>query len=203
MELYLHRIHINGVVLNYVEWHIYLLNPVYCINLSQKRVQCLLLKHNNESPTLILSTFCFTFLLTSSKPTFNAHILHNTLRYKLDFHESVHRDTITKVTNKMQIYRLIYYFKSALHVSGDVFAYHQEHLTVFTVSGSIHTGCCRLVSWMSWNSIQFSFGALIYVYSFSLFGVYKLDVHESVRRDTIIKVANKMQLYEYRLIYYF
>ena len=154
MELYLHRIHINGVVLNYVEWHIYLLNPVYCINLSQKRVQCLLLKHNNESPTLILSTFCFTFLLTSSKPTFNAHILHNTLRYKLDFHESVHRDTITKVTNKMQIYRLIYYFKSALHVSGDVFAYHQEHLTVFTVSGSIHTGCCRLVSWMSWNFVS-------------------------------------------------
>jgi len=69
--------------------------------------------------------------------------------------------------------------------------------------GSIHTSSFRLVSWMSWNSIQFSFGALIYVYSFSLFGVYKLDVHESVRRDTIIKVANKMQLYEYRLIYYF
>jgi hypothetical protein len=29
----------------------------------------------------------------------------------------------------------IYYSKSALHVSGDVFAHHQEHLTVFTVSG--------------------------------------------------------------------
>ena len=38
-----------------------------------------------------------------------------------------------KVANKMQIYRLIYYSKSALHVSGDVFAHHQEHLTVFTV----------------------------------------------------------------------
>jgi hypothetical protein len=25
-----------------------------------------------------------------------------------------------------------------LHVSGDVFAHHQEHLTVFAVSGSIH-----------------------------------------------------------------
>jgi hypothetical protein len=44
------------------------------------------------------------------------------------------------------LYRLIYYSKSALHVSGDVFAYHQEHLTVFTVSGSIHPSCCRLVS---------------------------------------------------------
>ena len=46
----------------------------------------------------------------------------------------------------MQLYRLIYYSKSALHVSGDVFAHHQEHLTVFTVSGSVHPSCCRLVS---------------------------------------------------------
>jgi len=36
----------------------------------------------------------------------------------------------------MQLYRLIYYSKLALHVSGDVFTHHQEHLTVFTVSGS-------------------------------------------------------------------
>jgi len=49
----------------------------------------------------------------------------------------------------MQLYRLIYYSKSALHVSEDVFTHHQEHLTVFTVSGSIHPSCCRLVSWMS------------------------------------------------------
>jgi len=33
---------------------------------------------------------------------------------------------------------LIYYSKSALHVSGNVFAHHQEHLTVFAVSGSVH-----------------------------------------------------------------
>jgi hypothetical protein len=43
------------------------------------------------------------------------------------------------------LYRLIYYSKSALHVSGDVFAYHQEHLTVFTVSGSAHPSCCQPV----------------------------------------------------------
>jgi hypothetical protein len=42
-----------------------------------------------------------------------------------------------KVTNEMQLYRLIYYSWSALHVSGDVFAHHQEHLTVFTASDSI------------------------------------------------------------------
>jgi len=44
------------------------------------------------------------------------------------------------------LYGLIYYSKSVLHVAGDVFARHQEHLTVFTVSGSVHPSCCRLVS---------------------------------------------------------
>jgi hypothetical protein len=42
--------------------------------------------------------------------------------------------TITKVTNMMPLYRLIYYSSSALHVLGDVFTHHQEHLTGFTVS---------------------------------------------------------------------
>jgi hypothetical protein len=53
-----------------------------------------------------------------------------------------------KVTNKMQICRLIYYSKSALHVLGDVFVHRQENLTVLvlTVSGSVHPSCCRLVS---------------------------------------------------------
>jgi hypothetical protein len=51
------------------------------------------------------------------------------------------------------LYRLIYYSKSAVHVSGDVFAHHLEHLVVFTVSGSVHPSCCRLVSWMSWNCV--------------------------------------------------
>jgi len=44
------------------------------------------------------------------------------------------------------LYRLIYYSKSVLYVWGDVFVHHQEHLTVFTVSGSVHPSCCRLVS---------------------------------------------------------
>jgi len=40
----------------------------------------------------------------------------------------------------MQLYMLIYYSKSSLHVSGDFFAHHQEHLTVFTVSGLQYHG---------------------------------------------------------------
>jgi hypothetical protein len=39
--------------------------------------------------------------------------------------------------------RLIYYSKSAAYVLGNVFAHHQEHLTVFTVSGSVYSSCCR------------------------------------------------------------
>jgi hypothetical protein len=38
----------------------------------------------------------------------------------------------------MQLCRLIYYSLSAVHVLGDVFVHHQEHLTVFTASGNIH-----------------------------------------------------------------
>jgi hypothetical protein len=75
------------------------------------------------------------------------------IHYHLDVHESVHRDTITKTTNKMQLCRLIYYSLSALHVSSNVFAHHQKHLTVFTASGNIHQCRCRLVSWMSWKSV--------------------------------------------------
>jgi hypothetical protein len=44
------------------------------------------------------------------------------------------------------LYRLIDYSKSGLHVSGDDFTHHQEHLTVFTVSGSVHPSCCRLAA---------------------------------------------------------
>ena len=47
---------------------------------------------------------------------------------------------------QVSLCRLIYYSKSALHVAGDVFAHHQEHLTAFTVSDSIHPSRCRLVS---------------------------------------------------------
>jgi hypothetical protein len=43
-------------------------------------------------------------------------------------------------------YRLIYYSRSALHVSSVVFAHYQEHLTVCKVSGSVHPSCFRLVS---------------------------------------------------------
>jgi len=36
------------------------------------------------------------------------------------------------------IFGLFIYSQWALHVSGDVFAHHQEHLTVFTASDIVH-----------------------------------------------------------------
>jgi len=62
--------------------------------------------------------------------------LYSSFKSKIHNHENNQQDAL---------YRLIYYSKSALHVSGDVFAHHQEHLTVFIVSGSVHPSCCRLV----------------------------------------------------------
>ena len=47
------------------------------------------------------------------------------------------------------LYRLIHYSKSALHVSGNVFAHHQEHLTVFTVSGSVQPGHQPAATWVN------------------------------------------------------
>jgi hypothetical protein len=47
----------------------------------------------------------------------------------LDIHGSVHHDTVfTKITNEMQLCIIIYCFLTALHVSSDIFAHHQEHL---------------------------------------------------------------------------
>ena len=53
---------------------------------------------------------------------------------------------------QVALYRLIYYSKFALHVSGDVLALHQEHLTVFTVPARAHPSCCRHQPAATWVS---------------------------------------------------
>ena len=60
-------------------------------------------------------------------------ILHQDKRIFFYLYENNQQDAL---------YRLIYYSKSALHVSGDVFAHHQEHLTVFTVPDTVNTVKC-------------------------------------------------------------
>jgi hypothetical protein len=59
---------------------------------------------------------------------------------------------VYQVGNNKKVTQINLLFPVTLHVSGDVFAHHQEHLTAFTVSGSIHPSSCWLVSWMSLNS---------------------------------------------------
>ena len=49
------------------------------------------------------------------------------------------------IDNQQDATILIYLLQSALHVSGDVFAHHQEHITVTTASGNVHRWCCWLV----------------------------------------------------------
>jgi hypothetical protein len=50
-----------------------------------------------------------------------------------------------KMTNKMQLCRLIYYSLAALLVSSGIFAHHQEHLNCIAASGITHACRCRLV----------------------------------------------------------
>jgi len=40
---------------------------------------------------------------------------------------------------------------TALHISSDIFAHRQEHLTCVTASGITHVCRCRLVSWECWK----------------------------------------------------
>jgi len=56
---------------------------------------------------------------------------------------------ITKMTDKMQLCRLIYCSLTALHASINIFAHHSSILTVFTASGIIHVCGCLPLSWMS------------------------------------------------------
>ena len=74
-------------------------------------------------------------------------VLHFRIRNKSEKRRSWIRASWYNYENNQHdaLHRLIYYSKSVLHVSGDVFAHHQERLTVFTVSSSVHPKCCRLV----------------------------------------------------------
>ena len=45
-----------------------------------------------------------------------------------------------------QLFRLLIFFNSSLHVSGDIFAHPQEHfLAVYTAFGTMYRHCCRSV----------------------------------------------------------
>jgi len=59
----------------------------------------------------------------------------------------------TKMANKIQLCRIIYYSLAAVHVSSDIFAHHQEHLNCIPASGITHVCRCQLVSWECWKAV--------------------------------------------------
>jgi len=59
---------------------------------------------NTSRLNTILRQFCQHHVLTLILQS-----VSSTTSVAFDVHESVHRDIIMKVTNKMQLYRLIYY----------------------------------------------------------------------------------------------
>jgi hypothetical protein len=62
------------------------------------------------------------------------------------FWYKIRKELIVYENNQQNaLYRLIYFSKSALHVSGDDLTDRQKHLTVFTVSDSVHPSCCRIL----------------------------------------------------------
>jgi hypothetical protein len=49
-------------------------------------------------------------------------------------------------TQQDELYRIIYLFQVNSTCFGRSFAHHQEHLTVFTASASVHPSCYRLAA---------------------------------------------------------
>ena len=58
----------------------------------------------------------------------NLTILCFSTDFKFTLFNKIRFNKFTKMTNKMQLCRIIYCSLAALHVSRDIFAHHQEHL---------------------------------------------------------------------------
>jgi len=97
--------------------------------------------HESSEAKNLLSTNFFAF----------SYLFHLSFILHLIFMVPCIMITFFKMTNKMQMCWIIYCSLTALHVSSDVFAHHQEHLNCITASVIIHVCRCRLVSWMIWN----------------------------------------------------
>ena len=76
------------------------------------------------------------------------------LSLALDIYGSMYHDTVfTKMTNKMQLCRIIYCSLTALHVSSNIFAHHQEHLNC-NYSFWFYSRHHRLLPWLSRNRVS-------------------------------------------------
>jgi len=110
-----------------------------------KRIYCLNVWHSTRSAHVLL--YCIHF----------KHVLHFSFLFHLIPCHG-YENIVCDYENNQQdaLHRLIYYSKLAVHFSDEVFVHHRECLTVFTVSGSVHPICCRLMSQIqdtSWQQI--------------------------------------------------
>jgi hypothetical protein len=119
------------------------MNNKYCINIYLS-VLSMLLDHNFKYVTAGLNSSTSGFEFSG--------MWHAVIRWMV-WHSWIRALWYNYKNNQQDaLYRLIYYSKSALRVLGDVFVHHQEHFTVFTVSGSVHPSCCPLVPRKRWVS---------------------------------------------------
>ena len=88
-----------------------------------------------------------------------------------------HFSTTMWLTNKMQqFFRFFNIFNSALHVSGDKFAHHQEHfLNVYTAFGTMYRHCCRPVPRLRWNFVTFDFCVPVRLFSTTMWITNKMQ----------------------------
>jgi len=102
---------------------------------------------------ILTSLYIYIYIYIYLGPSvLNSSLVHPEVT-NVYFEQNIHSDIwYTKMTNKMQLCKIIYYSLAALHVSSDIFAHHQEHLNCTTASGITNVCLCRLVPWECWNN---------------------------------------------------
>jgi len=90
-----------------------------------------------------LSNFFVKIYSFELRPNWVKHVERARQKFCYAFSKRLLEQLIMNSTNDLQLYRTIYCSQSALHVSGDILAHHQERLNVFTASGNIHQCRCQ------------------------------------------------------------
>ena len=109
------------------------------INSTQKRASSIKIIKKKSAPGLVIP-------LSGPRNYIHPQRLFSFMFMNLIFMFPCIMTQYTKMTNKMQLCRIIYYSLAALHVSSDIFTHLQDHLKCITASGITHVCRCRLVS---------------------------------------------------------
>jgi len=132
-------LHVSGDVFAHHQEHL----TVFTVLVYLKKRYARVSYENNQQDALYRLIYYSKSDLHVSGDVFAHHQEHLTVFTVLVYLKKRYARVSYENNQQDALYRLIYYSKSALHVSGDVFAHHQDRLTVFTVSGSVHPSCWR------------------------------------------------------------